>query len=173
MTGRSRALALVAAGAVMVVALAGCGRTIGPPQATPTPTTATTLGPTATVATTGATPTPTGTPTPATTPLGPLSGTWAGTWTNTTPIAATGTFTLAWAQQGTKVYGALSVTGSNCLRAGNVTGNIIGDKLSFGAVDGTTTIDYNGTIVDNNTLSGTYHSDCGNSTGTWTATRSA
>jgi hypothetical protein len=160
-------LALVAAGAVMVVALAGCDRLVGSPQATPTPTVTTTLEPTAT-----ATPTSTGTPTPSATPLGPLSGTWAGTWTNTTPIAATGTFTLAWAQQGDKVYGALSVTGSNCLRAGNVTGNIIGDRLSFGAVDGATTIDYNGTIVDNNTLSGTYHSNCGNSTGTWTATRS-
>jgi len=171
MTVRSRALALVAAGAVMVVALAGCDRMVGSPQATSTPTVTATTEPAAT-ATASATPTPTRSPTPSTTPLGPLSGTWTGTWTNTTPIPATGTFTLAWAQQGDKVYGALSVTGSNCLRAGNVSGNIMGTRLSFGAVDGATTIQYSGTIVDNNTLSGTYRSDCGNSEGSWSATRS-
>jgi hypothetical protein len=122
-----------------------------------------TLAPTATA---------TQTPTPGTTPLGPLSGAWTGTWNNTSPITAVGKFTLAWAQQGDKLYGALSVTGSNCLRAGNVTGTVSGNRLSFGAVDGGMSIEYDGTIVDNNTLSGTYHTDCGNSAGTWTASRS-
>jgi hypothetical protein len=162
MMGSSRVLALMA-GAVMVVTLAGCDQLKPSPQPTSTATVPATLARTAIV---------TQTPTPGTTPLGPLSGAWTGTWNNTSPITAVGTFTLAWAQQGDKLYGALSVTGSNCLRAGNVTGTVSGNRLSFGAVDGDTTIEYDATIVDNNTLSGTYHTACGNSVGTWTASRS-
>jgi hypothetical protein len=162
MMERSRVLALIA-GAVMVVTLAGCDQLKQSPQATPTATVPVTHAPPATAMQT---------PTPGTTPLGPLSGTWTGTWNNTSPISAIGKFTLAWAQQGDKLYGALSVTGSNCLRAGNVTGTVSGNRFSFGAVDGGTSIQYDGTIVDRNTLSGTYHTDCGNSAGTWTASRS-
>ncbi|MBX6751495.1 MAG: hypothetical protein IRY85_17835, partial [Micromonosporaceae bacterium] len=111
------------------------------------------------------------TPTEEATPLGPLSGTWEGTWVNSPPNPAIGTFTLVWAQQGTKLFGALTVTGSDCLRAGNVTGQVVGKSLSFGAVEGDTTIEYTGTIVDDDTIEGTYESECGNSTGRWSATR--
>jgi hypothetical protein len=163
MMERFRALALIT-GAVMVVTLAGCDQLKHSPQPTSSATVRVTLAPPPT--------TTTQTPMPSTTPLGPLSGTWSGTWNNTSPITAVGKFTLAWAQQGDKLYGALSVTGSNCLRAGNVTGSVSGNRLSFGAVDGDTSIDYDATIVDNNTLSGTYHTACGNSAGTWTASRS-
>jgi hypothetical protein len=101
-----------------------------------------------------ASPTPTATPTP-TRPgrqrhrdaigdrVGALSGAWMGTWTNETP-AAVGTFTLTWAQQGTLLVGAIGVTGSNCISAGNVTGNVDGTKISFGAVEGTKTITVRG-----------------------------
>ena len=119
------------------------------------------------------TPTPTtsatASATPSATGLGALSGAWMGTWTNETP-AAVGTFTLTWAQQGTLLVGAIGVTGSNCISAGNVTGNLDGNKISFGAVEGTKTITYVGT-VSGNTMTGTYSSECGPSKGTWTAVK--
>ena len=123
------------------------------------------------------TPTPTATPSPVASPtatpsatgLGALTGAWMGTWTNETP-AAVGTFTLTWAQQGTLLVGAIGVTGSNCISAGNVTGNVDGTKISFGAVEGTKTITYVGTI-SGKTMTGTYSSECGPSKGTWTAVK--
>jgi hypothetical protein len=107
------------------------------------------------------------------TPLGPLSGTWEGTWANTSPVVGIGTFTLTWAQQGSRVVGAITVEGSNCLTAGNVDGTALGSRLRFGAVEGADTIEYEGTIVDADTIEGTYSSaDCGNAQGTWEAHRS-
>jgi hypothetical protein len=88
---------------------------------------------------------------------------------NTSPIQAVGTFTLVWAQQGSRLFGALTVLGSDCLRAGNVTGTVFGGRLRFGAVEGAVTIDYNGVIVDEDSIQGTYRSDCGPSEGTWAA----
>ena len=158
-------LVLVAAAHGLAAVLAGCNlNSTASPSETGTPT----------IETTTTTPARTPTPTPSeeATPLGPLSGTWEGTWVNTAPTAAIGTFTLVWAQQGDKLFGALTVAGSNCLRAGNVTGEIVGKGLSFGAVEGDTTIEYTGTIVDDDTIEGTYESDCGDSAGTWSATRS-
>jgi hypothetical protein len=172
---RGPRLATVGAALVLVAALAGCGRlnpsasptesATSSPTETPNTSPNTSPSPTATV-----TATPTLTESDAT-PLGPLSGTWEGTWVNTTPTAAIGTFTLIWAQQDDKLFGALTVAGSNCLTAGNVTGEIVGKGVSFGAVEANTTIEYTGTIVDDNTIEGTYESDCGDSAGTWTATR--
>jgi hypothetical protein len=173
-TGRPRrALATLAAALGLLAGLTGCNLNPSPsPTATATAEPTEALTPTAEATPTIA-PTRTATPTPTeeATPLGPLSGTWEGTWVNTTPTAAIGTFTLVWAQQGTKLFGALTVTGSDCLRAGNVTGEIVGKTLSFGAVEGDTTIEYTGTIVDDDTIEGTYTSECGDSAGTWSATR--
>ena len=45
-----------------------------------------------------------------------------------------------------------------------------GSKISFGAVEGDTSIFYEG-VVSGTIMTGTYHSDCGNSTGTWTAVK--
>lgn len=171
----SRTVALVAGALMLVAALAACSAlpaaspTESPsPEATENASPEPTESPTTTAA---ATETPSPTPTMDATPLGPLSGTWEGTWVNTTPTAAIGTFRLVWAQQGDRLFGALTVVGSNCLEAGNVTGEIAGKGLSFGAIEGDTTIQYTGTIVDDDTIEGTYESDCGNSAGTWTATR--
>ncbi|MCI0685626.1 MAG: hypothetical protein L0Y54_00070 [Sporichthyaceae bacterium] len=109
-------------------------------------------------------------PSPIVATLGSLTGAWKGTWTNTSPQTAVGTFVLTWAQQGNLVFGAIGVTGSNCLDAGNVTGNIDGSKISFGAVEGDTEIFYEG-IISGTIMTGTYRSDCGNSSGTWTAVK--
>jgi hypothetical protein len=172
-TGRPRrALAALAAALGLLAGLAGCNLNPSPSaSATGTATPTDEPTPTTTAVDLPTTPTTTPTPTGEATPLGPLSGTWEGTWVNSTPVAGIGTFTLVWAQQGNRLFGALTVTGSDCLRAGNVTGQVIGKSLRFGAVEGDTTIEYIGTIVDDDTIEGTYTSECGDSAGTWSATR--
>lgn len=169
---RLRGAAVLAVGLAALFGLAGCGD--WNPWAEPA-TTGTVAGtPTATAT---ATPTPsvvptTPRPTATSTPQGPLSGRWDGTWINTAPVTGGGTFTLTWAQVGSRVVGAISVVGSNCVTAGNVDGTAVGARLRFGAVEGADTIEYEGTVVDANTIEGTYRSqDCGNAQGTWKATR--
>jgi hypothetical protein len=159
---------MVIGGLVLVAALAGCVQNPASPEESASATESSAPTPTPTEV---QTPVADPTPTMDATPLGPLSGTWEGTWVNTTPTAAIGTFQLVWAQQGDNLFGALTVVGSNCLQSGNVTGEIVGKRLSFGAVEGDTTIEYTGTIVDDDTIEGSYESDCGDSAGTWTATR--
>jgi hypothetical protein len=167
-------LRLLALGLVAMVGLAGCGEwdpwaepsSSASPAETATETATATPPPSVTVP-----PNPTPSPTATSTPLGPLTGTWDGTWVNVRVTPATGTFTLTWAQQGSRVVGAISVEGSNCLAAGSVDGTAVGKRLRFGAVEGAVTIEYDGTVVDEDKISGTYTSKCGDSEGTWTATR--
>jgi hypothetical protein len=151
----------VGCGVAVLVAATACNALN--PNASPSPSTSVSALP--------ATTTAASTPSPTSGQLGPLTGAWKGTWTNREPQIAIGTFTLTWAQQGDLLFGAIGVTGSNCIKAGNVTGNVSGSRISFGAVEGGTSIQYDGTI-DGTTMTGTYHSDCGNSTGTWTAVKS-
>jgi hypothetical protein len=166
---RSALAAVVVLSAAVVVLSAGCGTVVSPqaqaqssPTASPTPTPTRTATPAPTTA-------PSATPSPTSAgALGSLTGAWKGTWINATPKTATGTFTLTWAQQGSLVVGAIGVSGSDCLSAGNVSGTVEGDKVSFGAVEGNTTITYVGT-VSGTTMSGTYTTACGNSSGTWQA----
>lgn len=183
----ARAVGVVAVGFTLMAALVGCGEWnpwSAAPTVTATPTDAVaptdTPGPTGTEApgpTSTVPPAPSKTP-PASdtgTPLGPLSGTWVGEWTNETPIAGQGTFTLRWGQQGSQLFGTVTIAGSNCLSSGNITGTVIGTHLQFGAVehsgDTSVSIDYSGTVTGPNKLIGTYESTCGPSRGTWTATR--
>jgi len=168
-TAVRKALSGTAAAIVLpIVLLGGLSACNAIPNTTASPTPSASASPTPT-ATPTATPVVTPTATPSATGLGALSGAWMGTWTNETP-AAVGTFTLTWAQQGTLLVGAIGVTGSNCISAGNVTGNVDGTKISFGAVEGTKTITYVGT-VSGRTMSGTYSSECGPSKGTWSAVK--
>jgi len=102
-----------------------------------------------------------------------LSGTWDGTWQNTSPDTATGTFTITWTQTSSKLSGAISIKASTCISQASITGSIVGDTITFGAVKGQAVIAYDGTISGNDTIKGAYHapSTCGNAVGTWTATR--
>lgn len=153
-------LAITAATAALLFA-AGCASAA--PSASPS-VTASPL-----VAASTAPASPTSTPTPTANTLGSLTGAWRGTWINESPQRAVGTFTLTWAQQGNLLVGAIGVAGSDCISDGDVTGNVDGDKISFGAVKGNVPlITYVGTITGN-MMSGTYTSDCGNSKGTWQA----
>jgi hypothetical protein len=164
-----KAVTATAVAAVLVATLGAC--TTVDPNATASPSvTDSSASPTPEVTTANATPV---TPSPSATTggaLGALTGAWKGTWINETPQTAVGTFTLTWAQQGSQLFGAIGVTGSNCLSAGNVTGDVDGNKITFGAVEGNNMITYVGT-VSGNTMSGTYSSACGNSKGTWSAIR--
>lgn len=172
----ARVVAVLGIGIAMVAGLSGCGEWNPWAQPSATATAQATQSPseTATV-TTNATPTPTATATPTptsrSTPLGPLSGTWDGTWVNTAVTPAEGTFTLVWAQQGSRVVGAITVVGSNCLSSGNVDGTAVGTRIRFGAVEGSVMVEYDGTVVGADRIEGTYTSECGSSEGTWTATR--
>ena len=102
-----------------------------------------------------------------------LSGTWDGTWQNTSPDTATGTFAIIWTQTSSNLSGTISIKASTCISQASITGSIVGDKISFGAVKGQATISYDGTVSGNDTIKGDYHapSTCGNALGTWTATR--
>ena len=165
-TAVRKVLSGTAAAIALLATLSACATATPNAAASPTPTATAEPSPSAvpTPSLTTATVTPSATPTG----LGALTGTWKGTWTNETPTAAVGTFTLTWVQQGSLVVGALGVTGSNCISAGNVTGNVDGTKISFGAVEGNKLITYVGTVTGNQ-MSGTYSSDCGPSKGTWNA----
>ena len=110
-------------------------------------------------------------PSPIVATLGSLTGAWKGTWTNTSPQTAVGTFVLTWAQQGNLVFGAIGVTGSNCLSAGNVTGNLDGDEDQLWRGRGRQQRSSYEGVVSGTIMTGTYHSDCGNSKGTWTAVK--
>ena len=162
-----------------VVALAGClaltaarcggTKTAAPPQPTTTPTVVTTTAPP--TPTPISTPTPTDTPTPTSTPsVAGLAGTWHGTWANKTPDHSTGTFTLTWTQKGSTLSGSITIGGTPCLSGGSINGHVTGSTISFGAVHGNVTVEYEGTVAGSS-MSGTYHTDCGNASGSWQAKR--
>ena len=163
MTMTRRVLALLT-GTVVLLVGAGCSRFVTNAEPTAPATASASASP-------SALPSPTASPTPTVNQAGPLTGVWNGAWTNTDPLPGVGTFVLTWVQQNDKLIGALSVNGSNCLKNGNVTGTVDGNRISFGAVDGSTTVEYIGTMDDSNHLSGSYRTTCGNSVGTWSATR--
>lgn len=100
-----------------------------------------------------------------------LSGTWTGAWTDTTPDSSVGGFTLTLTQLGSNLRGAIVITGTACLSAGKVTGQLNGDQISFGAAKGDVTVDYTGAVTVS-TMQGSFKTSCG-AEGTWGAKKSA
>jgi hypothetical protein len=99
----------------------------------------------------------------ASSPAAPLSGKWAGNYHG----SFSGTFTLNWTQQGSKLSGVidLSTAGRTPLN-----GTVIGNRISFGTV-GSIAITYTGS-VSGDTMSGTYQVGGGAAGhGTWSAHR--
>ncbi len=161
------ALRAILLGVVFVLVLGACSTT-GTATPTPAPTAAATPLPSS--APTGAA---TSVPTPAVSnPSEGLTGTWNGTWQDTTPDQAGGTFVLTWTQNGNALSGNIVVSGTPCLSAATVSGTVNGAAISFGAVSGTNTVTYNGT-VSGSTMQGGYTapSACEDAQGTWTATK--
>ena len=164
------ALRAIVLGILFVTVLGACSTTgtATPTPATPTPTSAGTPLPSS--APTGAATAP---PTvAASNPSTGLTGTWNGTWQDTTPDQAGGTFVLMWTQNGTALTGNIVVEGTPCLSAATVTGSVNGTSISFGAVSGTNTVSYTGTI-SGSSMQGNYTapSACESAQGTWTATK--
>jgi hypothetical protein len=159
------------AGAVATVSvvflLAGCPWDGKKPAAAPSG------GPVANAAPASASPAPAVTNPPTKPPAqagADLSGTWVGTWQNVTPDQSAGGFTLTWKQQGNKLTGTISISGTPCLNGGSITGTVNGAQISFGAVQGQASVDYVGTVAGS-TMSGTYSTDCGKARGGWNAKR--
>jgi hypothetical protein len=100
-----------------------------------------------------------------------LGGIWGGEYVSTSTPGSTGTFILDWTQTGSALSGTISVTASQCVTEGTITGTTDGATITFGAVQGTYAIAYEGT-VSGDTMSGTYSSpSCGNAAGTWQAAK--
>lgn len=128
--------------------------------------------PTGTAAPSSAT-TPSSAPPPASSPTGDatIAGDWKGTYQSTKYPSTSGTFTVTFTQSGTRITGTAKIA-SDCVDTGTISGQLTGDKITFGAVDAAENIDFDGTI-DVDAMAGNYHSGpaCGDDDGTWTATR--
>ncbi len=167
---------ILAAGLILVVG--ACTATASPspttPPASPLPSlvTAASLPPVQPTAapTAISSPVPSASPAPSA-PAG-LAGTWNGTWQDVTPDQVAGTFALTWTQNGSTLTGSILVKGTPCLTAAAVSGTINGSTISFGAVSGTQTVVYDGSI-SGTTMTGTYTAPaaCVDAKGTWTATK--
>lgn len=171
---RGAAGCLFAVGAIFALTLfAGCGDDDDSPK-TPTPVAAiATSAASTTVAspTAGSTTAPPATATVATSTGSALDGTWTGTW-NSSDTADNGAVTIQWKQTGQQLAGTIIVTNTPCVTNGTITGVVSGAAITFGAVQGATTIAYTGTL-SGTTLSGTYQANasCANATGRWSATK--
>ncbi len=95
------------------------------------------------------------------TDLANLTGDWRGPWTDAT--GASGEATLSLTQSGSSINGTVSVTGDDCLSAGNVTGNVSGNRANLSIRSGGETV----------TLNGTYDNSAKTLNGTWDYTASA
>jgi hypothetical protein len=99
-----------------------------------------------------------------------IVGRWNGTWTTTSGPAGSGDFHIDFTQSGNNLTGAIVIAGTPCITTGTITGTLSGNTIAFGAVQGSQTISYSGT-VSGNSMSGDYHApDCGDAKGTWKAT---
>ena len=158
-----RAIALVTAMTLSLVACTSSGAT-----AAPTGTSPVIVPPTSTAAP-SVTAVPSPSPTPAPTASG-LAGQWNGTWQNSQPDHASGTFTLKWTQTGSNLSGTITINGTPCLTGGTIAGTVNGGAISFGVVSGEVQVSYDGS-VSGNKMQGTYATTCGNAKGAWAATK--
>ena len=102
-----------------------------------------------------------------------LAGTWQGSWQSVKPDQSSGSFVLHWTQSGSSLTGSITINGTPCLNGGNISGEVNGDQITFGVVAGQVNVSYTGTLKGQDTISGSYSTDCGNASGDWTATRKA
>ena len=168
----ARRLAVVAAALATCTALsaAKCGSSGKHTPAAPPPSSTPAIVVSTPPATTSPTPAPSPTATPTTTGgVTGLAGTWIGHWANTVPDQAAGTFQLHWTQSGATLAGTIVIGGTPCLSGGTITGHVSGSTITFGAVHGSVTVTYTGTVAGKS-MHGTYATGCGHAQGTWSAT---
>ena len=89
------------------------------------------------------------------------------------PDQSSGSFVLHWTQSGSSLTGSITINGTPCLNGGDISGEVNGDQITFGVVAGQVNVSYTGTLKDQDTMSGSYSTDCRKASGDWTATRKA
>ncbi len=102
-----------------------------------------------------------------------MAGTWSGTWNNTFPAPAAGAFQIQWTAKGSDaLVGTIVVSGAGCVANAKIVAALDGGNISFGAVQGASSVRYTGSAAGD-TMSGTYAASatCANAKGTWKATK--
>ena len=102
-----------------------------------------------------------------------VTGTWSGTWLSSHGMG--GAMSCALTQTGGHVSGTITIGGSPCFSAGNISGTVSANNLDTGALfGGNIEVDFAGTVVGND-MSGSYTTvqagACTGDTGTWQASR--
>lgn len=90
-----------------------------------------------------------------------LTGDWSGTWVDDTGASGSATFSLT--QTGNTVNGTVSITGDDCLTAGNISGNVSGNTANLTIRSGAETV----------ALSASSDNTAKTMTGTWNYTASS
>jgi hypothetical protein len=90
---------------------------------------------------------PPATPAPTAPPSAPASitGTWNGAWASDQYVGLTGGFTLKFTQRESALSGTITIVGSNCISGATISGQLSGNRITFGAVKGAETVAYEGT----------------------------
>ncbi|MEO8274466.1 MAG: hypothetical protein ABI620_10405, partial [Chloroflexota bacterium] len=121
---------------------------------------------------------PPATPVPSAGPSAPtnITGTWNGQWASDQYVGLTGGFTLNFAQSGSKLTGTITIVGSACISGATISGQLSGNRITFGAVKGAETVAYEGTW-SGSAMSGTWAvtqasgGECTLDSGSWQAAR--
>lgn len=107
---------------------------------------------------------------------GSLAGEWSGTFTSNILPGQGGTIRASLTQVGDSISGSVTLTGSPCLRNGQVSGTAGSDGASFGAVEGNDRVDFEARLASDYVLSGTYSvpaGRCAGDNGRFEVTRTA
>jgi hypothetical protein len=98
-----------------------------------------------------------------------LGGKWSGSWTDSTG-SSTGMLELDWRKEESNLTGTITIDGWSCLLGGVVTGNLNGTAIEFELHQRDVELQYRGKVAGLS-MSGTYSTNCDNSTGTWSVTK--
>lgn len=105
-----------------------------------------------------------------------LAGEWSGTFTSNILPGQGGTIQASLTQVGSSISGSVTLTGSPCLRNGQVSGTAGSDGASFGAVEGDDRVNFEARLASDDVLSGTYSvpaGRCAGDNGRFEVTRAA
>lgn len=103
-----------------------------------------------------------------------VTGNWSGSWNSGNGIDG-GAVSLALTQNGSDFSGTITISGSPCFSAGNISGTVSGNNITSGAVfTGSLRVDFDGTVVGND-INGSYAvingGACTGDSGTWMASK--
>jgi len=154
-TGVLRAFGVLLLGATLLAACSSSTSTSSPP-----------VGGTTTSTATDTSSPPASSPASSGGSTGDLAGTWNGSWKDS--ANDTGNFSVDFTQTGSSLKGTLSIP-IDCLDGAKVTGEVNGNSIEFGSVQGQCHVEYKGS-VNGDQMSGTYEISQGQG-GTWKASK--